>query len=132
MADLDRREIAAIFVGGTIGALLRVSLARTFSSGVGDWPWATFAINVSGSFALAYLATHLQERLPPSTYWRALLGTGLCGAYTTFSTMQIELLQMVDRDRYALAGAYALCSVAAGYIAICAATALARRMRAIA
>ena len=112
--------------------LLRVWLARTFSSGVGDWPWVTFAINVSGSFALAYFATRLQERLPQSTYRRPLLGTGLCGAYTTFSTMQLELLQMLDRDRYGLS--VALCAVQhrRRVLAICAATALVRRVRVIA
>lgn len=132
MPHLDRREIAAIFLGGAIGSLLRMWLGRTFSTGVADWPWATFAINVSGSFALAYFATRLQERLPQSTYRRPLLGTGLCGAYTTFSAMQIEIVQMIDHDRYGLAGAYALCSILAGYVAICAATALVRRVRVIA
>jgi CrcB protein len=57
-----------------------------------------------GSVALAYFATRLQERLPQSTYRRPLLGTGLCGAYTTFSTMQVEILKMLDHDRYGLAG----------------------------
>ena len=129
MPKLDRREIAAIFLGGMAGSLLRVWLGQTFSTGAAEWPWAIFAINVSGSFALAYLATRLQERLPQSTYRRPLLGTGFCGAYTTFSTMQIEILQMIDHQRYGLASAYVLCSVVAGYLAIGAATALVRRVR---
>ena len=73
------------------------------------------------------LATRLQERLPQSLYQRPLLGTGFCGAYTTFSTMQLELVQMIDRDRYALAGSYAVCSVLAGVLAIYAGTLLVRR-----
>lgn len=132
MPDLDRREIAAIFLGGALGSLLRVWLGRTFATSAGDWPWATFAINVTGSFALAYFATRLQERLPPSTYRRPLLGTGFCGAYTTFSTMQVETLRMIDDDRYALAATYALTSVLAGFVAIWIATALVRRVRVIA
>ena len=132
MSHLDRREIAAIFLGGALGSLLRVWLGRTFTSSAGEWPWATFAINVSGSFALAYFATRLQERLPQSTYRRPLLGTGFCGAYTTFSTMQIETLRMVDRGDYRLAISYALSSVLAGYLAIWTATALVRRVRVIA
>jgi CrcB protein len=126
MPHLDRREIAAIFLGGAIGSLLRVWLGRTLSTGVADWPWATFAINVSGSFALACLATHLQRRRSRS-YLGALLGVGLCGAYTTFSTMQIEIVQMADHGRYGLAGVYALSSVVAGYLAFYAGTMLVRR-----
>ncbi len=125
----DRRELAAIFLGGAAGALLRVGLGETFSGGAPGWPWVTFAINVSGSFALAYFATRLGERLPQSTYRRPLLGTGFCGAYTTFSTMQVEILTMLNHDRYGLVVAYALTSVAAGYTAIWVGTALVRRVR---
>jgi CrcB protein len=128
---LDRRELAAIFVGGAIGALARVALTQAFPTHPGEWPWVTFAINVSGSFALGYLVTRLQERLPLSTYRRPLSGTGFCGAFTTFSTMQVELLQMIDRHRYGLAGGYAAASLAAGYLAVYAATAIVRRVRLI-
>jgi CrcB protein len=129
MARADGRELAAIFLGGAIGALARVGLEQAFPAGPASWPWVTFAINVSGSFLLAYFATRLQERLPQSTYRRPLLGTGLCGAYTTFSTMQVEILQMLDHDRYGLAAAYAASSIAAGFAAIWIATALVRRVR---
>jgi CrcB protein len=127
----DRRELASIFAGGAVGALARVWLAETFPAGASAWPWAIFAINVSGSFALAYFATRLQERLPQSTYRRPLLGTGFCGAYTTFSTMQVEILEMLDRHRYVLAAGYALASVAAGFAAIWLATAIVRRVRVV-
>jgi fluoride exporter len=130
--SLDRRELAAIFLGGVVGALLRVGLGETFSSGAPGWPWVTFAINLTGSFALACFATRLGERLPQSTYRRPLLGTGFCGAYTTFSTMQVEILTMLDHDRLGLAVGYACASVAAGYAAIWIGTALARRVRVMA
>jgi CrcB protein len=98
--------------------LLRVWLAQTVTSGVATWPWATFIVNVSGCFALGLIATHLRERPPEAPHWHPLLGTGFCGAYTTFSTMQLELVRMIDHDRFALASAYALASVLAGYLAI--------------
>jgi CrcB protein len=121
--------LAAIFVGGAVGALARVGLELAFPAPAGSWPWATFAINVTGCFLLGYFATRLQERLPPSTYRRPLLGTGLCGTYTTFSTMQVEILKMLDHDRTGLAVAYAAVSIIAGFLAIVLATALVRRVR---
>jgi CrcB protein len=124
---VDRRELAAIFVGGAIGALARYGLAEALPHDPGTWPWATFAVNIAGALALGYLTTRLQERLPPSAYRRPLLGTGLCGALTTFSTMQVELLQMLDAGDAGLAASYAAASLAAGLLAIAATTNLVRR-----
>jgi CrcB protein len=129
MPRFDRRELAAIYAGGVLGALARVGLAQGFPVPAPDWPWTTFAINVSGSFLLAYVATRLRERLPHSTYRRPLLGTGFCGAYTTFSTVQVEVLRMLDHDRYGMAIGYAAASLAAGLAAVWVATAMVRRVR---
>jgi CrcB protein len=126
---MDGRELGAIFAGGASGALVRVWLGTQFTAGAPGWPWLTFAINLSGSVALAYFATRLQERLPQSTYRRPLLGTGFCGAYTTFSTMQVEILKMLDHDRYGLALGYVTASLAGGYLAIWLTTAAVRRAR---
>jgi CrcB protein len=123
---VDRRELLAIFAGGFTGAVLRVELAETIPSHAASWPWATFIANVAGAFALGYFTTRLQERLPLSSYRRPFLGTGLCGALTTFSTMQVELLTMLDGRAYGLAAAYALMSVLAGFFAVAAATNLVR------
>jgi CrcB protein len=129
---VDRRELAAIFAGGAVGALARAGLAQAVPDGAPGWPWITFALNVLGAFLLGYFVTRLQERLPLSAYRRPLLGTGFCGALTTFSTMQLELVQMLDAHRVALAVAYAVASLAAGYFAVALASALVRRVRVIA
>lgn len=131
MAHVDRRELAAIFAGGAGGAVLRVWLGLHIAVS-GGWPWVTFLINVTGSAVLAYAATRLQERLPQSTYRRPFLGTGFCGAYTTFSTMQVEIVTMLDHGHYRLAVGYGLASISAGYLAIFLTTALVRRPRRIA
>ena len=131
MADLDIRELAAIAAGGAAGALARVGLVRAFPVAPGAWPWVTFAVNVAGAFVLGYLITRLQERLPLSTYRRPLAGTGFCGAFTTFSTVQVELLKMLDRHAYGLAAGYATASILAGYLAVYASTAVVRRVRVI-
>lgn len=128
----DGRELAAIFAGGFAGAIARGLIAEGLPHGPDEWPWATFLVNVAGAFLLGYFATRLQERLPLSAYRRPLLGTGLCGALTTFSTMQLELVRMLDHGAVALAAAYALASVAAGFAAVALATNLVRRVRVMA
>jgi CrcB protein len=132
MPSTDWRELASIFAGGAIGTLARTELARALQHGPASWPWSTFAVNVIGALLLGYFATRLQERLALSTYRRSLLGTGLCGGLTTFSTMQLELLKMVDGHHYWLALGYATTSVFVGMAAIAVATALTRRVRTVA
>jgi fluoride exporter len=124
----DRRELAAIFAGGALGTGLRALLADSFPHAATSWPWPTFAVNVLGAFLLGWFATRLQERLPLSAYRRPLLGTGLCGGLTTFSTVQVELLRMLDAHDDLLALGYAAASVAAGYAAVQLATVLTRRV----
>ena len=123
----DGRELAAIFVGGFAGAVARAELADAVPFHAGRWPWATFVANILGAFLLGYFTTRLQERLPLSAYRRPLLGTGFCGALTTFSTVQIEVLAMLDGDHVALAVAYVATSVVLGFLAVAAATNLVRR-----
>ena len=125
---LDRREVAAVFAGGAVGTLLRAALSEAFPHSPTSWPWPTFAVNVAAAFLLGYFVTRLQERQPISSYRRPLLGTGVCGGLSTFSTMQVELLNMIDAGAYALALGYAAASVAAGYLAIHLATAAVRRV----
>ena len=132
MAAFDAREIAAIFAGGVLGALTRTGLAEAIPAGEGSWPWATFAVNIAGAALLGYFVTRLQERLPLSAYTRPVLGTGICGALTTFSTLQVELLDMLDAGRYGLAALYAGGSIAAGLAAVFAASGLTRRSRVLA
>lgn len=132
MPTIDGRELGAVFAGGAAGALVRVWLSNTYPAAAASWPWAVFAINVSGSFILGYFVTRLQERLPLSTYRRPLVGTGFCGAFTTFSTFQLELLRMLDRGHYGLAAGYAGASIVCGYLAVYASTQVVRRVRTLA
>ena len=127
----DRQELAAIAFGGAAGALLRVALSQSYTTSSASWPWVTFAVNIAGAILLGYFVTRLQERLPLSAYRRPLLGTGFCGALTTFSTMQLELLRMFDAHRYGLAAGYAAATIALGYACVHVISALVRRVRRI-
>jgi CrcB protein len=127
--SLDLRELGAIFAGGALGAGIRTGLVELAPTQAGQWPWVTFAVNVVGSFLLGYFITRLQERLPVTAYRRPLLGTGLCGALSTFSTFQLDLLKLLDHDQLALAVIYAGASIAAGFLGFAFGTAIVRRAR---
>jgi fluoride exporter len=126
---LDARELGAIFAGGFLGAAARAEVGELLAHDPGAWPWATLLVNVAGAFLLGYLVTRLQERLPLSAYRRPFAGTGICGGLTTFSTMQVEVLQMLDAGRVGVAVAYAAISIAAGFAGVAVATNLVRRAR---
>ena len=124
---VDRSELLAIFAGGCLGALARAALGEWLPHAAGEWSWATFAANVAGAALLGWAITRLQERTPPTAYRRPLIGTGFCGALTTFSTLQLELLDLADAGRAGLALAYAAASLAAGFGVVWLATGVARR-----
>ena len=123
----DPRLALTLSVGGAAGALARFELTRLFPFAGHGWPWATFVANIAGTLLLAYLFTRLQERLPPTTYRRPLLATGFCGALTTFSTLNVEVLKLARHGHAALAIGYATASLALGLACVFALTALTRR-----
>lgn len=125
----DNRELAAVFVGGALGTAARAALAALAVPDPARWPWPTFVVNIVGAFLLGYFTTRLLERLPLSSYRRPLLGTGLCGGLTTFSTMQVETIGMIEHGHVGLAAGYTAASLAAGVVAVAGATALVRRAR---
>ena len=122
-------ERAAIALGGAAGAYARVLVDQLVGPAGGGWPWATFSVNVAGAFLLGYFTARLLERLPPSTYRRPMLVTGFCGALTTFSTLQLELFDLLRSGHYLLATAYATASAIAGLTALLGAIWLVRRAR---
>ena len=129
IAGLDRQELAAIFLGGCLGGLLRAALAQSLAQRPDQWPWATFLVNIVGALLLGYVIARLHERLPVSLYRRPFLGSGLCGALSTFSTMMVEVLRMIDGRHWALAVAYTTASILCGLAAVFLSAKLVRRAR---
>jgi fluoride exporter len=118
----DVRELTAIFAGGMLGAVARVALTEAFPHAGDGWPWPTFAVNLAGALLLGWVVV----RLPSASYGRPFLGIGVCGALTTFATVQLELLRMLDAAHLALALAYAAASLLGGLAAVRLGMALAR------
>jgi len=124
--QFDPRRLAAIYVGGVLGALARVGLSQATPHGPGGWPWGTFAVNMIGALLLGYFFARLGDH-PEDSVAHPFLTTGICGTLTTFSTLQLELFEMIDGGHTALAASYILATLAGGFLCIRAGIALERR-----
>jgi CrcB protein len=122
--------VALVALGGAVGALLRYALADALPTGAGDFPTATFLTNVSGAFLLGVLLEAL-DRLGPDVGSRRLLrlglGTGLLGAFTTYSTLAVEVSVLGRDGEPGLGAGYGLLSAVVGFAAAAAGIAVAAR-----
>lgn len=119
--------LLSISAGAALGGPARYGVTRLIGVASNGFPWATFWINVSGSFALGLMLVLILERFPPSRYIRPFFATGFVGAYTTFSTFAVEMDLLIRLGRPGTAAAYAGASVAAGVTAAWAGIMLGRR-----
>lgn len=117
-----------VAVGSAVGGASRYGLALAIQqrAGVG-FPWGTLIVNVTGSFLLGFLfrwtiATHASPEL------RALLTTGFCGGYTTFSTFSLETVRLMEDGEYRRAGLYIALSVGISLAATLAGISAAREL----
>ena len=100
-----------VAVGGAAGAVARYGMALLVRSCTDtQWPLATFAVNALGAIGIGILAV-LLERQMVHTEMRALAMVGFFGAFTTLSTVSLELLQMFERGQLALGLLYGLASL---------------------
>lgn len=108
-----------IAVAGAFGAVSRY-LVEGWVSGItkGDFPYGTLAVNASGSFLLGFLFTVMTERFLPHPDLRIALTVGFIGAYTTFSTLTFETLQLGQTGAVALAALNVAASISAGMLAV--------------
>ena len=114
-------------VGGAVGALARWGIASALPSSPGGWPWATLLVNLTGCLLLGALLGVLVLRSPRAAWPRPLMGTGVLGGYTTYSTFAVDVVRLVDDGAAGLAAGYVVASVAGGVTAAAAGLWLGRR-----
>jgi fluoride exporter len=108
-----------IALGGALGALARYQVAALVQARVPvGFPYGTFVVNLSGCFALGLVTPLLTERLIVHPNWRYLVPIGFIGAYTTFSTFELETFAAAAEGAWAVAGANVVGSCIAGYLAL--------------
>lgn len=105
-------------LGGFAGAIARFEVGRLAPLGHLPFPFATFIINVSGSFLLGLLGAMIAARVTGAEAMRLALGVGFLGAFTTFSTFEMETHGLLDSGAWLLATAYVVASVFVGLAAV--------------
>ena len=106
---MNARELCAVFAGGVAGALARAGVGEAWPPHAGHWPWATFAVNVAGAALLGWVVAGRSHH--------RLLGTGFCGALTTFSTFSFETLRLLEEGSPLEAAGNVVVSLVAGMAA---------------
>ncbi len=121
-------NVGLVAAGGAVGATTRVAFATWFPVADGAYPWTTFLENVLGAFALAFVLSLLTKRLGGAPEVRLLVCTGALGAFTTYSTLAVEVDRLAAGGHLPTAVAYAVASIVAGLAAAVAGLRLSRRM----
>jgi CrcB protein len=104
----------AVAVGGAIGASARYEITKAVHITAGTFPWATFWINVAGCLAIGVLLARIADRTLP----RALLVTGVLGAFTTFSTFAVDGDLLIKDGHAPIAVTYLGASILVGLAAV--------------
>jgi CrcB protein len=119
-------KISAVAIGGAFGAVARHLVNVSPLATVFDrFPLPTFVINVTGSFLIGFLLVLLADRFEVSEAFRMAVIVGFLGAFTTFSTFEMEVYGLQSESAY-IAGLYVVLSVSAGFVAVLAGVRIAR------
>jgi CrcB protein len=106
-------------LGGALGTIVRYQVATAIQARLPvGFPYGTFVVNVTGCFIMGVVTVLLTERLVAHPNWRFLVPIGFVGAYTTFSTFELETFMAVSEHAWTIAAANVVVSVLAGYAAL--------------
>jgi CrcB protein len=107
-----------VMAGGAIGSVARYLVGRLALAWLGpDYPWGTLAVNLLGGFLMGTMAGTL-ARTGGSEHTRLLIGVGVLGGFTTFSSFSLETVNMIERGDWGMALTYALVSVIGSVLAL--------------
>lgn len=107
-----------VFIGGGFGAIARYGLSLWLARAGSAWPSATFVANGVGGLLMGILMGVLLLKGGDQERWRLLLGVGVLGGFTTFSSFSYEVVGMFERKQWGLGLAYALASVIVSVVAV--------------
>lgn len=108
-----------IALGGSVGAIARYAVGSYVGNRMGTrFPYGTFLINMSGSFVIGMVMTILAARTHLSRNWAFLVPIGFIGAYTTFSSFELETLRLVQDGQATSALLNVLLSVVVGFVMV--------------
>lgn len=108
------RQVLMIGIAGALGALARVAIGKLVASE--EFPIATFAVNIVGTFLLCYLVTGAFRRLSVSKESETAVTTGFLGSFTTFSALSMETVLLIESGNYFTALLYVGSSIVGGLV----------------
>lgn len=122
-------KVLAVGIGGAFGAIARFLINVSPAANIFEkFPLPTLLVNVAGSFLIGLLLILLTDKFVVSEHVRFAVIVGFLGAFTTFSTFEMELWGLIRESRYASALIYLFTSVVVGFAALLAGILLARRI----
>lgn len=122
-------KILSIAVGGAFGAVARYLVnISPLQNLLKPFPFPTFVINITGSFLIGFLLIFLTDKLVVGENLRLAIIVGFLGAFTTFSTFELEIWNLLKENQYLTAFLYLFLSVAVGFLGVAAGISLARKI----
>ncbi len=112
-------KILAVGIGGAFGAIARYLINISPLSNIFQkFPFPTFTVNIIGSFLIGFLLVLFADKYPAHENLRIVVLVGFLGAFTTFSTFELEIFELVREKFFVIAFAYLLLSVLIGFIGV--------------
>src|SRR4051794_25966419 len=122
-------KILSIAIGGSLGAVARYLVnISPLAGAAGKFPLPTFAINIVGSFLIGFLMIVFADKIEVGDNLRMAVIVGFLGAFTTFSTFEIEVFGLVREREFITGFLYLFLSVFVGFVGVVAGVALGRRV----